>query len=526
MKRLTSILAISVIAVMSAGAARADIASTTYVDNKVSPVSDKANTNATNITALQSGKQDKSAMVDSDSEVLNESNETNYPTVAAAWAIANNAVGNSIGTKLDKQFPNIDANKSKAVITDANGNITTGTISSAMITDGTIVNADIAADAAIAQSKIAGLTDSIADAKSAGTAATSALNSYKTSNDAALANVKTTAEKAVVANTAITAGTGTKITYDTKGLVTKSESLAVSDIPSGLINAGTNVTVSRDTTTGVVTISSADTKYTLPTATDTVLGGVKVDTALSSTSTNPVQNKAVNTALAGKQATLTDAQLAAANSGITSAKVSTYDTAVTTANAALPASTYNTQVGTVSAVNMGGTTATTVVGAIKEIKTAVTNADAAAVKTAQGADNKNKAVITNDSGNVTTGTIATGMIADSAVTTAKIADSNVTEGKIAASAVTTAKIKDANVTTAKIADSAVTSAKIADGTIVNADIASNAAIDQSKINGLTADLAAKFVAPAATATSTDGTYTLTMKVVNSVPTYTWEQIGR
>ena len=51
MKRLTSILAISVIAVMSAGAARADIASTTYVDNKVSPVSEKATANANAITA-------------------------------------------------------------------------------------------------------------------------------------------------------------------------------------------------------------------------------------------------------------------------------------------------------------------------------------------------------------------------------------------------------------------------------------------------------------------------------------------
>jgi len=52
---------------------------------------------------------------------------------------------------------------------------------------------------------------------------------------------------------------------------------------------------------------------------------VTVDSALSSTSTNPVQNKVINTALAGKQATLTTAQLAAANSGITAAKVTTYD---------------------------------------------------------------------------------------------------------------------------------------------------------------------------------------------------------
>lgn len=52
---------------------------------------------------------------------------------------------------------------------------------------------------------------------------------------------------------------------------------------------------------------------------------ITVDSALSSTSTNPVQNKVINTALAGKQATLSAAQLDAVNSGITSTKVSTYD---------------------------------------------------------------------------------------------------------------------------------------------------------------------------------------------------------
>lgn len=50
--------------------------------------------------------------------------------------------------------------------------------------------------------------------------------------ETAIGNVKTTAEAAVEANTAITAGTATKITYDAKGLVTKGENLAVSDIPT------------------------------------------------------------------------------------------------------------------------------------------------------------------------------------------------------------------------------------------------------------------------------------------------------
>ena len=88
-------------------------------------------------------KQDKSAMVDSTSENLSESNDTNYPTVAAVYTIATSALGNQVNNKLDKKFTG-EADKSKAVITDDKGAITTGTISSAMITDGAITSAKIA----------------------------------------------------------------------------------------------------------------------------------------------------------------------------------------------------------------------------------------------------------------------------------------------------------------------------------------------------------------------------------------------
>jgi hypothetical protein len=106
--------------------------------------------------------------------------------------------------------------------------------------------------------------------------------------------------------------------------------------------------------------------------------------------------------------------------------------------------------------------------------------------------------------------VNTAELADGAVTTAKITDLNVTTGKLADGAVTTAKITDANVTagklaadsveTAKIADGAVTSAKIANDTIVDADINSAAAIAQSKISGLTTDLAAKLALAGGTMT--------------------------
>lgn len=109
--------------------------------------------------------------------------------------------------------------------------------------------------------------------------------------------------------TADASGNNIVNTYATKteltnGLSGKQPTLTTGD--TGNIKGTGSVTVSKDSTTGVITINGVDTdtKYTLPAATDTVRGGVMVDTALSATSTNPVQNKVVKAALDGKQASL------------------------------------------------------------------------------------------------------------------------------------------------------------------------------------------------------------------------------
>lgn len=54
------------------------------------------------------------------------------------------------------------------------------------------------------------------------------------------------------------------------------------------LKSGYNVTLTEDPANGTLTISATDTKYT-------------IDSTLSGTSTNPVQNKVVYNALAGKQ---------------------------------------------------------------------------------------------------------------------------------------------------------------------------------------------------------------------------------
>lgn len=59
-----------------------------------------------------------------------------------------------------------------------------------------------------------------------------ALDKADSDNATAIAAVEQKANAAVVANAGIAAGTATKITYDAKGLVTKGENLAASDIPT------------------------------------------------------------------------------------------------------------------------------------------------------------------------------------------------------------------------------------------------------------------------------------------------------
>ena len=561
MKKLSGLLAVSLVAIMMAPAARADIASTAYVDTKD--------------TAIRNDMEAKANKKTSKIK-LDDTDDTGYPTVAAAFNIANVALGDNAVIKEQG-----DASANQALITNASGTVETGLIKTGMIADSAVTTTKIAPSAVT--------TAKIADANvTTAKIATSAVTADKLG-----ANAVTTAK---IADANVTEG---KLAKD---------SVTPLKVKDGLVKGGGSVSVTRDATTGVITVSGTDTQYndaavkadikknadaittinssavmnsgatkakidTIATNTTAaanaksaadaaqatanglktskqdklvatgenanIAGSNGVSVSIDSTSgkiTVAGNQAAIDTALAGKQATLSDVQKAAVNSGINATKVSTYDgyaakitaakaqadkgvadaaAAQTTANNALPKATYDSQVGTVSAANMG-TTATTVVGAIKEIKNAVSTTDGATVKTDQGTTNKDKAVITDSTGKVTTGQIATGMIATGAVN----AD------KIATGAVTTAKIAGSAVTAEKIATGAVTSAKIADGTIVNADISATAAIAQSKISGLTDALAAKFVAPGTSATSTDGTYTLTMKVADGNPTYAWEKIGR
>ncbi len=131
-----------------------------------------------------------------------------------------------------------------------------------------------------------------------------ALEKADSDNATAIASVKKTADAAVVANADIVGGTATKVTYDAKGLVTKGENLAVSDIPTlgiskidglqdvldgkqnnltfeGTYNAGTNKVATESTVNTAVnnlihTLGGKDGKTDIDTQDSNTIHGAKI----------------------------------------------------------------------------------------------------------------------------------------------------------------------------------------------------------------------------------------------------------
>ena len=504
------IFAVSFIAMMVAGGAYANIASQGYVDQQIDTrqvAGDYAtNTALGTVRTTATNAQSAAAAAQTAADDAQDAADAAASAAATAQQTANAKVSTAQGSSA----------ANKAVITNASGNITTGTISSAMITDGTITNADISASAAIAQSKISGLTTALAGK----------------------------------ANTADVPTKTSDLTNDS-GFITAEElpdgytlPVATADTLGG-VKSGGNITVGSD---GAVTVNQAARATTATTATSATNATNATNDADGNEITETYATKSeLTSGLSGKQATLSSAQLNAVNSGITSTKVSTYDgynAKITAAQdaaddaAAAAAAAQSTASGKLSSISgstggtgnvvtsvsasgstvsatkgitaeetknkvtsvraaasatdtaypsekavatalaakantsaLSGYATTSALGAVEDKAEAAQSAASAAqtaanakVATAQGSGNANKAVITNSSGNITTGQIASGMIADDAVTSAKLA-----AGAVDATA---------------LASGAVTSAKIADGTITNADISASAAIAASKISGL------------------------------------------
>lgn len=115
-------------------------------------------------------------------------------------------------------------------------------------------------------------------------------------------------------------------------------------------------------------------------------------------------------------------------------------------------------------------------------------------------DKINNAAVTTDK--IDNASVTTAKLANAAVGTNQIEDLAVDSAKIASNAVTSAKIVNDSVTELKLADGAVTASKLGNLAIYDSKVAENAAIAQSKIDGLPASLDAKAPVDAPTFTGT------------------------
>ena len=254
---------------------------------------------------------------------------TKFPTVSAAEAIADAKVsaasGNyataAQGKKADTalQEARYDSEIGKVSATDMGTAATTVVTAIKEVADRTTQVKSMADTAGQAADAAQIAADKAMAA--AGDAQSSADNAYNKATAA-----QNTANKAVVANAAITAGTGTKITYDAKGLVTGSTTLAESDIPALAISkitnlqttldgkqnklvtsgtnanfvAGNNVTITQDATSGKITVSSKNTTY--GTGNTSTAGLTKLYTTTGTNTDGTMTQNAIKTALDDKQA--------------------------------------------------------------------------------------------------------------------------------------------------------------------------------------------------------------------------------
>lgn len=299
-------------------------------------------------------------------------------------------------------------------------------VGSAQITDGAVATADIA-DKAVTEAKLSDTVNASLD-KADSALQQADLADYVTETEANAAyavktletQVGTVSKENMGTTTATTVVAGVKEAIDAaKAADTKAGSAAsaasaaqsaVDTVEATIGGYGDIVTRDADefataaqgskadtavqpaAISDMLTKTEAGTTYYTKTSGDALAGRVTtaegeidaIQTEMDSMATNETVTNLTNRVTTAEgdiddlEAAVNNAEsgLAATNT-IADSALSTAQSAQTTANAALPKATYNTQVGTVSATNMG-TTASTVVTAIKEVAGKASGAQSAA----------------------------------------------------------------------------------------------------------------------------------------------------
>ena len=400
----------------------------------------------------------------------------------------------------------------------------TGTVTSGMILDGTIVNADINASAAIAQSKIANLSTSLA-------AKADLAGATFTGNVEVDGNLVVDGDFTV--NGTNFSASATSITIE-DNLVQLAHQNAANTVDLGIVvgyNDGTakHSGIVRDVSAdkwklfkGVTTEPSTTVDFTQGSLDDLEVAGL---TATSISATSVTIGDVSNTELqylngvTSAVQTQIDSKAPAANptftgtvSGITKSMVGLGNVDNTT-DAGKPISTA-TQTALDLKAPLANPTFTGTVSGVTKAHVGLGNVDNTAdaskpISTATQTALDLKAPLANPT---FTGTVAG--ITKTMVGLGNV-DNTTDAGKPVSTATQTALDLKAPLASPTFTGSVtlptgtVTSTMIADGTIVNGDINASAAIDQSKISGLTSDLALKapLASPALTGTPTAPTAT-------------------
>ena len=369
------------------------------------------------------------------------STDTQYPSAKAVWdtiqteteGIASSGDLSALGTRVTTAEGEIDTLQTqmagKANTADLGDLATLDAVGSAQITDGAVATADIA-DKAVTEAKLSDTVNASLDK------ANSALQ--KTTADAAYAvkalesQVGTVSKENMGTTTATTVVGGVKEAIDAaKAADTKAGSAAtaasaaqsavdtveatiggygdivthdVSEFATAAQGTKADTAVQPSAISDMLTKTEAGTTYYTKTSGDALAGRVTtaegeidaIQTEMGSMATSETVTNLTGRVTAAEgdiddlEAAVNNAEsgLAATNT-IADSALSTAQSAQTTANAALPKATYDNQVGTVSATNMG-TTATTVVAAIKEVagEAAGAQSTASSANTAAGAAQK------------------------------------------------------------------------------------------------------------------------------------------
>lgn len=370
MKKLTAGIFATLLAVVSVGAAHAEIASKGYVDQQVGTKADAAT-----VSSLQGTVSGHTTQIGTINDTIG-----GYGDIVKhnASEFATSAQGAKADTAL--QAADLAGYVTKTAADAAYADIAT---------EGVASTASTKADTAL--KNIGTLTNLTTDAK---TDTVAAINEVASEAAAAATAASAVDGKAVAAQADVDALEGVVNNAET-GLA--AAHTAIDALESGKLDkTGTAARATADASGNVITDTYATKAEIADMATDENLAQKQDKTDNTLTTTNKTVAGAINevkttadgaSTAAGAAQTAADAAQADATKALADAATAqeAAEAAQTAADSKLPTTTYNSQVGTVSATNMG-TTASTVVTAIKEVADEASTAQSAATAAQQTAN--------------------------------------------------------------------------------------------------------------------------------------------